>query len=89
MSDVYDMSVQACMERYDAVQDEERKSGASASMMDGYHCYPFDQLAERDPRNLKHIMTWNGTNRIDRPDWLAVYHQWRDAIVERAKGAGE
>ena len=56
--DVNDMSVQACMERYEARRTEDRLSGLSPSMRGGYDAFPADQLAAADNTFQTRVHDW-------------------------------
>ena len=83
-----DMSVAACMARYDA--DRERRliligEGRVSASMSGIEYYPFaakDADIDRDPTPIKGAMTWNGQVNIRRDNWRQEFLEWRQSEWE-------
>ena len=81
-----DMSVQACADRYNAQRLcvlARIKSGAISASLSGIEDYPapFEELGDPEvvlggAHLVKHLLTWNGAERIERPDWAAEYEAW-------------
>jgi hypothetical protein len=78
-----DMSVAACMARYDATRNRIlchiRAGDISASMsgIEYYPCAAIDLNLAENEYDIKTSLTWNGEKRIYRPTWRKEFTAWK------------
>ena len=80
-----DMSVQACMDRYDQQREKllalirEGRVSAAMSGIEYYPCPARDLASANDWYVVEVSLTWNGQAHISRPNWRDEYLTWLNA----------
>ena len=83
-----DMTVSACMGRYDLSRDriiDLIKQGSVSASMSGIENYPYPSIdleIARDLHSIKNILTWNGETHLVRLSWEDDFNKWRKTTGE-------